>query len=213
MIEKLTFYIQPIVIEYGAFGVFLAALLEEIIAPIPSPLVPFAAGFLLLPIDGSFLETIWRALFTIAFPVASGLTLGSLVIYGIGYFGGKLAIEKSKRWIGLSWEDLEKTEKRLIRGKGDEIALFILRIIPIVPSAAISGLCGIARYPLRTFATITFLGSFTRALLLGMIGWYTGGLYTVYIETISNIEKYVLIALIILVILFIGWFLFKKNRK
>ncbi|MCH7730796.1 hypothetical protein IID21_04775 [Patescibacteria group bacterium] len=62
MIEKLTSLIQPIVVEYGAVGVFLATLLEEIIAPIPSPLVPLTAGFFLLPPDGAFLETIWQAI-------------------------------------------------------------------------------------------------------------------------------------------------------
>ena len=211
MIEKLISYIQPVVVEYGAFGVFLSTLLEGVIAPIPSPLVPLMAGFLLLPVDGSFLEITWQALFVIAFPVAFGMTLGSLVVYGIGYLGGKPAIEKSKKWLGLSWEDLEKIENKLIRGSGDEVVLFILRTLPIIPGVAISGFCGIVRYSLKTFTVITFLGTFVRALALGVVGWYVGGAYITYSETISKVEKYIFVLLIISAILFFGRLYFLKK--
>jgi membrane protein DedA with SNARE-associated domain len=213
MIEKLTSYIQPIIVEYGAFGVFLATLLEEIIAPIPSPLVPLTAGFFLLPVDGSFLEIIWQALFVIAFPVASGITLGSLAVYGLGYWGGKPIIEKSKKWTGLKWEDLEKAEQKLTRGKGDEITLFILRALPIIPGVAISGFCGIVRYPLKTFAIVTFLGALARAAALGIVGGYVGIAYATYAEIISEIEGYIFAALIVLAIFFAGRWYWQKRWK
>lgn len=213
MIEKLTSLIQPIVVEYGAAGVFLATLLEEIIAPIPSPLVPLAAGFFLLPPQGTFLEASWQAVFVIALPVAFGVTLGSLAVYGIGYLGGKPAIEKSKKWLGVGWEDLEKTERRLTRGSGDEIALFILRLLPIVPGVAISGFCGIVRYPLKTFAVITFLGALVRAFALGLAGRYAGQAYGVYSETISRVEHYIFVVLIVFGIFFFGWLYFLRKKR
>jgi len=213
MIEQLTSLIQPIVVKYGAFGILLATLLEEAIAPIPSPLVPLTAGFFLLSADASFMETIQRALFVIAIPVAFGITLGSLAVYGLGYWGGKPIIEKNKKWIGLSWEDLEKTERKLIRGKSDEIALFVLRVLPIVPGVAISGLCGIVRYPLKTFAIITFIGALVRAVVLGVAGWYVGAVFMEYVEVISKTEKYLLAILIALALFFIGrWYFLKKLR-
>lgn len=213
MIEQLTSLIQPVVVKYGALGVLLATLLEEIIAPIPSPLVPLTAGFFLLPVDVDFLEIIWRALFVIAFPVAFGITLGSLAVYGLGYWGGKPVIEKNKKWIGLSWGDLEKTERKLTRGKSDEITLFILRVLPVVPGVAISGFCGIVRYPLKTFATITFLGALVRAVALGIMGWYVGAMYTEYVEMISKIEKYLFAFIIVSALFFAGrWYFLKKPR-
>ena len=214
MIEKIISYIQLIVTEYGALGVFLATLLEEIIAPIPSPLVPLTAGFFLLPASESFLTIAWQALLVIAFPVALGITLGSLAVYGIGYWGGKPVIEKSKRWLGLSWEDVEKTERKLIRGRGDEITLFALRALPVVPGVAISGFCGIVRYPLKTFVAITFLGALARATALGIAGWYVGAMYMAYVDTISKTEKYIFAVLILLALFFAGRFIFlKKNRN
>lgn len=213
MIEKFTSYIQPIVMEYGALGVFLATLLEEIVAPIPSPLVPLTAGFFLLPAGESFLDILWQTLFMIAFPVALGTTLGSLAVYGIGYWGGKPVIEKSKKWLGLNWNDIEKIEQKLIRGNSDEIVLFILRTLPIVPGVAVSGFCGIVRYPLKTFAVITFLGASVRAAALGVVGWYVGATYLVYANTISKIEDYMLAFVIILALFFAGRFIFLKNIK
>ncbi|MEK7452130.1 MAG: VTT domain-containing protein [Patescibacteria group bacterium] len=212
MIEQLTSFIQPIVTEYGALGVFLATLLEEIIAPIPSPLVPLMAGFFLLPVREGFLTIAWQALFVIAFPVALGATLGSLVVYGIGYWGGKPVIEKSKKWLGLSWGDVEKIERKLIRGRGDEFVLFALRVLPVVPGVAISGFCGIVRYPLKTFVAITFLGALARSTALGIAGWYVGSMYLVYVDVISKIENYLFAVLILLAVFFAGRFLFLKKR-
>ncbi len=215
MLEKLISYIQVIVVEHGALGVFFATLFEEIVAPIPSPLVPLLSGFFLLPTNEGFWEVVWLALFLIAFPVALGITIGSLAVYGIGYAGGKPAIEKSKKFLGLSWRDLEKIKNRLTGGRGDEVVLFILRALPIVPGVAISGFCGIVRYPIKTFAIITFLGAFVRALGLGVVGWYVGGAYVIYSEMISRVEKYIFTFLIILVVLFLGrlYFLKKGRRK
>jgi membrane protein DedA with SNARE-associated domain len=213
MIAELTALIQPIVQEYGVWGVFLATLLEEIIAPIPSPLVPLAAGFFLLPAEKTLSEIWLKALLVVAFPVSVGITLGSLAVYSIGYFGGKPAIEKSRRWLGFGWQDIERAEKRLMYSRYDEIALFALRLMPIVPGVAISGFCGIVRYPVKTFALITLFGAFARAFFLGIIGWYVGGIYAVWAEAISRTEKYIFIVLIAIAAFFIAKAYFKKRRR
>ncbi len=213
MLDALISYIEPIIIAYGPLGVFLATLLEEIIAPIPSPLVPLAAGFFLLPAESGFLYVLWHTLFLIALPVACGITLGSLAVYGLGYWGGKPAIEKSKRWLGLGWADLEKAEERLTRGQGDELALLILRILPIVPGVAISGFCGIVRYSLKTFLVITFVGALVRALVLGVVGWQVGNTYHMYSEAIAGVEKIGFAILILGVLSLLAFLFFKKNSQ
>jgi len=214
MIEKIIDYMQPIVVEYGALGVFFATLLEEIVAPIPSPLVSLMAGFFLLSSDEkALIEIVWQALFIIALPVAFGITIGSIVIYSIGYIGGKPAIERNKKWLGLKWDDLKKMESKLTRGSGDEIMLFALRFMPIVPSAVISGFCGIIRYPIKNFAVVTFFGSFSRAILLGIVGWYVGDAYADYSEIISKIEKYIFVILVVLVMFFLVRFYVKRKNN
>ncbi len=189
MIESAVTFMQAIIAEYGAWGVFCATLLEEIIAPIPSPIVPLAAGFFLLPLSSSLTLAIIKALTLIALPVSIGVSLGSSIMYSLGYFGGKPIVEQSRRWSGIDWNDVEKTEARLTSGRGDEITLFILRLLPIIPGVAISGLSGIIRYPYTKFIAITAVGSFLRAFVLGMIGWQAGELYVTYASTVAHFEK------------------------
>ncbi len=199
--------------EYGAWGVFLATIFEEIIVPIPSPMIPLAAGFFLLPSYHSFTQIIFEGIFVIGIPVAIGISIGSIAIYALGFFGGKPIIEKTKRWTGINWQDIEKTEARLTHSAGDEITLFVLRVLPFAPSVTISGFCGVIRYPVKKFLVITFLGTFFRALILGIIGWKVGELYVTYAGIISRFEKHIFLGVIILLLLGTGAYYISKKIK
>ncbi len=214
MIEALVVYIQSIISAYGAWGVLVATFIEEVVAPVPSPIVPLAAGFFLLPASVAWAEILVRAALVIALPVAVGISIGSAAVYALGFFGGKQVIEKTKRWTGIKWEDIEKLEAKLTRGRSDEITLFVLRILPIIPGVAISGFCGVVRYPFKKFIVVTSIGSFIRAFVLGLVGWQVGELYFTYSEMVSKFEKYILIGVVLLVILGVGgYFLTKKSNK
>lgn len=213
MIEYLVNYIQSIISQYGAGGVFFATLIEEVIAPIPSPIVPLAAGFFLLPASGSTSEVMLQGIFSIALPVALGISIGSALAYALGFFGGKPLIERTKRWTGINWRDIQRSEERLTRGKGDEITLFILRVLPIVPGVAISGFCGIVRYPFKKFMILTCLGACLRAFALGIAGWQAGELYANYADMVSRFEKYIFVGIIFLLILLFGGIYLTKRTK
>lgn len=211
MIEKLVSILQSIVLEYGAVGVFFAALIEEVIAPIPSAIVPLTAGFFLLPAHQTFLETTTGMALIVALPIALGLTLGSFFVYFVGFFGGKPIIIKWGTWFGLHWNEIESIEKKLTHGRRDEVVLFVLRAVPIVPNAAISGFCGLVHYPFRSFVIVTLFGSFVRAFILGIIGWQAGEAYAAYAEIISTMEKYIFAVLLIFVAMILGWIYFSKR--
>jgi len=214
MIENLIIYIQSIISTYGTWGVFFATLIEEVIAPIPSPIIPLAAGFFLLPDGVSFVETILRGAVMVALPVSIGISIGSSVVYALGFFGGRPVIEKTKKWTGINWQDIEKSEARLTRGKGDEITLFMLRVLPIIPGVAISGVCGVVRYPFKKFILITAMGSFVRACILALIGWQVGALYVHYADLVSKFEKYILGGVLLLIVIFLGYYyIVKKNKQ
>jgi membrane protein DedA with SNARE-associated domain len=211
MLEKLIQITQSIVSAGGPAGVFAAAILEEILFLIPSPIVPMAAGFFLLSPQADFTEVASRAIFYIAIPVSLGLTIGSIVPYSICYFGGRPAIKKWGRFISLNWETIEKTEKKFVRGYRDEFILLGLRILPVVPSVAISGFCGLIRYPVFRFLTVTAFGAAIRGFLLGLLGWYVGTAYLKYAQMISQIEKYLFVLAGIVGIIIIIWFMRKKS--
>ena len=213
MFDKIVLYLQSVILKYGGFGIFFATIVEEVIAPIPSPFIPLLAGFSYLPANKVFLEIMWQALFIIALPIAIGITIGSLVVYFLGYWGGKPIIEKCKKWIGLSWKDIEKMEKRLEKSWNDEIVFFILRCLPIIPGVAISSFSGLVRYPLKNFMLITFFGALVRAFMLGIVGWKVGELYITYADAISKMEKYTSIIVALSAILIFGYFYFFRRLK
>ncbi len=80
MIEQLIVYIQSLIAGYGAWGVFAATMIEEAVSPIPSPIIPLAAGFFLLSIDLSFAEALLRSAYVIALPVSIGVSIGSSAV-------------------------------------------------------------------------------------------------------------------------------------
>lgn len=200
MIESTIAYIQALIVAHGAWGVFLATMIEEAVAPIPSALVPLAAGFFLLPADHSFMQIAVEALIIVAIPVTLGITIGSSIVYGIAYAGGKPIVDRFGKYVGLNWSAIESIEARMTKGRRDEITLFALRLVPVIPGVALSGFCGALRYPFARFATITLIASGIRAYALAILGWQVGELYTRYIDMVSMYEDWILSGIVIVVL-------------
>ncbi len=211
IIDPLILKIELIVREYGALGVFFAALLEEVIAPIPSSLVAMFAGFFLLPAGENLISVLPPTIFTVALPMSIGISAGSLVVFALAYFGGKPVILKWGKWFGIKWASIEKLEVKLAKGYADELVLFGARALPIVPSVAISAFCGMIRYPVWTFLFITLSGSFVRSLIMALIGWQARDAYVVFADVISQIETFVFAIIIGASVLFL-FYLWDKRK-
>jgi membrane protein DedA with SNARE-associated domain len=179
--------ITPFVEAYGAIGVGLVAFLEEIIAPIPSLFSLMAAGFFLIPQQSAALVVVWKCLAYVALPAGIGLTAGAFLVYSALYFGGEPVVRRWGRWVGLSWDKVKRAEEHLIKGTADEWILFGLRVVPFVPNVAVSAVCGLFKYPLKTFLILTFLGGAMRAFLMGLVGWALGAAYAEYANDLTRI--------------------------
>nr|WP_282730378.1 VTT domain-containing protein [Methanobacterium alcaliphilum] len=198
--NELMLSLQNFFTIYGSLGVFLGSFIEEIIAPIPSTLIIMGSSFFMMhgaPVNAI---TVLQLFFYVCIPASLGLTLGSLFLYGIGYSIGKPFINRWGHYLGFSWDDVEKTQKKFEESKSDDMVLLTLRAIPIIPSIAISTFCGIVRYKIKNYILITFLGSLVRAFILGFIGWQFGRFYEQIADQIAVYENLVIIGLVILVI-------------
>lgn len=203
-------YLQNFFMDYGSLGVFLGSFVEEVIAPIPSTLIIMGSSFFMMHGSPISAITILKLFIYVCIPASLGLTLGSLFLYAIGYYIGKPFITRWGHYLGFSWDDVEKTQKKFEDSKNDDVALFTLRAIPIVPSIAISTFCGIVRYKLKNYVLVTFLGSLIRAFILGFIGWQFGRFYEQIADQIAIYEDFVIIGIVILVI---GYILYVKYWK
>lgn len=197
MLTNVEVWLRELIAAYGALAVFGIGILEEIVFVIPSSLVFLGAGFLLIAPDVSFGSAVFQSLFTIGIPASLGVTLGSFVIYGLVYAGGKPAIARFGKYVGLTWEEIEGAEKKFIAGRMDETLLFVLRALPIFPISVISAVCGLIRLPWKEFFYVTLLGAFVRASGSALVGWGVGKEYAYYASQFEVVEKYGLIALVI----------------
>lgn len=198
--------------QYGVKSVVLGGLIEQVIVPIPSPLVPMAAGFLFVDQAlSSYLVIFRELLLKAALPFAIGSTIGSTMVYLVAWYGGKWLIDKFHRWLGFDWEDIEGIQKKYFKGKStDELLIFVFRAIPMVPSSLISAVSGAVRIKPAGFYFYTFLGLLVRGIVLGFIGWQSGEA----IFNISNgLDKTEMIISVFLLLMFITIFFFAYAKR
>ncbi|MBX4195348.1 VTT domain-containing protein [Candidatus Parcubacteria bacterium] len=158
---------------WGALGFFLGALLEEVAFPLPSPLLLIGVAFFFgKPITAA---VIVKMLASVIVPICIGATIGSLIIYGLAYSGGKVTIDKFSRWLGFSWADVEKLRQKLAAKSSDEWALFLSRCIPFTPTTLITVVAGVIRMNPLTFMLITLTGIFIRVTALFVGAMIFGG--------------------------------------
>ncbi len=197
MFSNLEEVLREVIAAHGALAVFAVGILEEVVFVIPSSLVFLGAGFLLIPPEATFFEAIFASLIKIGIPASLGVTLGSFFIYGLVYAGGKPAVMRFGKYVGLTWEEIERAEQKFTAGRMDEVLLFVLRALPIFPISVISGVCGLVRLPFKEFFVVTLLGAFVRAAGSALVGWGVGKEYAYYASQFEVVEKYGLIVLIV----------------
>lgn len=195
---------------YGPLGIFIASIVEEIIAPIPSTLVIMSTSFLMFKGTVISADSIFKLFTSIVIPASAGVTIGSLLVYSIGYFLGKPFLERWGKFLGVSWADIEKAQDKFKSSSSDDLLLFILRAIPIVPSVAISVFCGFIRFDLKNYLIITFLGTLIRAFILGFIGWQFGSMYQTAAAEISYLEE---IGLAVIIFVVAVYLIYQKKFK
>lgn len=180
---------------HGSLSVFVGVIIESVIIPLPSPLIIMGAGALLIAPDLSWPSALWAVLHLVVLPGSVASTLGALIGYGIGYWGGKPLIQRSSRYLGFGWPDVQTMEAKLSHGGGWLIAG--LRALPVVPLSLISVAGGILRWQLRAFLGWTWLGSVPRCLILGMLGWATRDAYDALAHRLDRLESLISAALVV----------------
>ncbi|AXV40269.1 DedA family protein [Methanobacterium sp. BAmetb5] len=202
--------LEGFIVSYGPWAVFGGSILEQVVTPIPSSVVVLGASFFLMKgvaLSAGSLQTMFL---NISIPAALGVTLGSLVYYGICYKIGIPFVERAGKYLGVSVEDLEGVEKRVKESRYENLFLFAARCVPVIPSIAISLFCGLIRYNPRNYVLITFFGAMVQASILGIIGWQFGNFYLTISEGLSFIDNIILVVLVLVVVIFV---LKKRSEK
>jgi membrane protein DedA with SNARE-associated domain len=149
-------------------GVVGIMALESANIPIPSEVTMPLSGWLLVQARAG---TAWQAIWEGGLWGAVGCTIGSLLSYGLGAWGGRPLLDRYGKYLLISNHDLEVADHWFNRW-GDWAA-FISRLLPIVRTF-ISFPAGVARTRLGTFTIFSFLGSFIWCAALAYGGYQFG---------------------------------------
>ncbi len=210
MIDTAFIFLESLIVRFGSLGIFLASIIEEVIAPIPSAGVMLLAGSALLS-EG--FHPFFDLLLRVAVPIALGIAVGSLAVFFLSRKFGDAFIRRFGPFLGISMSDLEKMRGMLSRGIGDEIALVVLRFVPFVPSVVIAAFFGLVRMPTLRYLILSFLGSLVRACFLVYVGFMAGELYNTYAGAIARVENTVFAIMIITASVFLVWRILKYRGR
>jgi membrane protein DedA with SNARE-associated domain len=211
LIAEITQWIMELMRAHGQLAVFIGVMIEQIIVPIPSPLIIMGAGAILILPELSIPNALVQILWIIVLPGTIASTLGSYVGYLISYYGGKALVIKFQRFLDVDWGQIERLEKRL-QGRKEALMLFLARAIPVFPISLVSIFAGLLRVPIKAFTIYTFLGSIFRCLFLGFVGWWIGATFEKVATRLDSIETIVSICLLIGMAAGLGYLYYKFRR-
>ena len=190
-------------------AMFGGGFIEQIIVPIPSPIITMAGGAFIIERNLPVFEAIWQIFNKITLPYTIGATLGTSFVYFVAFFGGKPLIDKFGKYIGISWKLIEKIKADFQKTIADELFILISCSIPIVPVSLITGFCGGFKIPPAKFYPMVFLAILIRATLLGFIGFEMGEAFLGLAHGLDKIES---LMMVLGAGLMLG-FLFLKREK
>ena len=191
---------------YGAVGyagVMMAMAIESAMIPLPSELILPFAGFLVS--DTSAVEPLthtgWN--FWVVVVVATiGNTVGSLIGYAIGAWGGRPFLERYGRYLLIRPHEIELADQFFQR-YGAATAFFS-RLLPIVRTF-ISFPAGVARMPLPKFIAYSTAGAFLWSILLVEAGVILGQRWQDIRQMLAPFDLVVGVVVVLAVALFIWW--------
>ena len=165
-IQLLIQWISEFLSEYLYAGVFLAAILETIIPPIPTMAVFPTAGFIASQNGLNVFEVV-----ILGIVGGLGASIGSTVIYFIALKLGRAALLKYLKRVRVSEKKLERVEKWFEK-YGDKAVLFG-RMVPVFREM-ISVPAGLLRMSVKKFMIYTVLGSCGWSITMVMVGYFFG---------------------------------------
>ena len=156
ILDSITQGLISIISVSGYAGLLILMVAASSAIPLPSEVILAFSGFLVTTGRFSFLGVVIAG--------TIGSLIGSLILYYIGYYGGRALVDSYGKYFLLNREDLQKTEKFF--AKYGDASNFFGRLLPIVRTF-ISFPAGLAMSSVRKFLIYTTFAS----LIWSTKGW------------------------------------------
>jgi membrane protein DedA with SNARE-associated domain len=205
--------ITSVIGDYGLYAVFLLMLVDAVL-PAASELVMLYAGAVAagafagqsVTFFGAEIESTLWAYIAMASAGTVGYVVGSLIGWGIGYYGGRPFLERRGRWFHVTPERLDRAEAWFAR-YGDW-AVLLGRVMPVVRSF-ISIPAGVLEMPIVRYTVLTAIGSAVWCFGIAGAGVALGSSWEHFHEN----WRYADYAIGFLVVLAVGYGAYKLARR
>jgi membrane protein DedA with SNARE-associated domain len=203
-------FLQSLYGAVGYIGVMLAMAIESAMIPLPSELILPFAGFMVS--DPSQIEPLtgqqWN--FWIVVTVATlGNTLGSLVAYAIGAYGGRPFLERYGKYLLIRQHEIDAADRFF--EKYGAATVFFGRLLPIVRTF-ISFPAGVTRMPLGKFIAYSTAGALPWSIALVYAGVLLGANWVEIREMLKPFDLAIAAAVVILFLGLLWWRLGMPGR-
>ena len=203
-------FLQGLYGAVGYLGVMLAMAIESAMVPLPSELILPFAGFMIS--DPAQIEPLthgpWS--FWIVVIVATlGNTLGSLVAYAIGAWGGRPFLERYGKYLLIRPHEIEIAD-RFFRDHG-AITVFVGRLLPIVRTF-ISFPAGVTRMPLGRFIAYSTAGAVPWSIALVFAGTQLGVHWVDIRHALQPFDMLIAVLVVLGLVLLLWWRLGMPGR-
>ena len=191
-------FVFSLIQNFGYFGMFLGMVLEAVIIVIPSEAILATGGILasrgVFSFFGAFLIGLVGSVFC------------AIVIYFMGYFGGRPFIRKFGKYFFMKEENIKKSDSWFLRY--GMFGALIGRNFPIIRTL-ISLPIGIMRMSFFKFLIFTIIGSIPWTFLFVYLGYALGNSW-IYVSAKISWLKLPIKVLLAFIVLF---YFYKKITK
>jgi membrane protein DedA with SNARE-associated domain len=210
-VGHVTDFFTSVVGDHGLYAVFLLMLVDAVL-PAASELVMVYSGALAagafagqnVTLFGERIESDFWAFVAMALSGTIGYTVGSIVGWAIGLYGGRPFLERRGRWFHLGHGKLERAERWFDRW--GQAAVFLGRVTPVVRSF-ISIPAGVFRAALGPYTALTLLGSAIWCFAFAGAGFGLGRNW----EDFHHAFRYADYAVLAVVVALVAWLLLRRR--
>jgi membrane protein DedA with SNARE-associated domain len=211
LLASLSSSLTTLIGDHGLYAVFGLMLIDSVL-PAASELVMLYAGVLAsgaltgqhVALFGHRIDSHFWGYVAVAAAGVAGQTVGSIIGWAIGLYGGRPLVERHGRWLHLGPDNLDRAERWFDRW-GDW-AVFLGRMTPVIRSF-VSIPAGIARMPLGRFTLYSVLGTIPWCFGLAGAGWALGSSW----ETFHHDFRYVEVLVGVGVLALLVWYLRRRR--
>jgi membrane protein DedA with SNARE-associated domain len=213
VIGDLTDAVTSAIGDYGLYAVFMLMFVDAVF-PAASEVVMMYGGAVAsgafagqdVVLFGTTITSGLPAYVAIALAGTIGYTLGAIVGWAVGLYGGRPYLERHGRWLHLDEEKLDRAERWFERW--EDWAVFLGRLTPVIRSF-VSIPAGVLETPFVRYTLLTLAGSAIWCFAFAGVGYVAGASW----EDASHAFHYLDFVVAAVVVGGVAWLVVRRLKR